>query len=247
MLPVVASHVLRSTLYVLPTRRGHLHPLGVRQETSLAFDMCFFDLDGTLVDSGPPIIDSLNEALDRHGLDPVSHEHAHVYIGPPLYDTITDLLVERGQDPTLMTSVLAAYREVYATRSLTETVVYPGIVDMLASVGTRIGVVTSKPRATAVPILESLGLAELFELIEGPALTSPEPKSATLGRALTATSIAPARTAMIGDRRHDIEAGRHHGTHTVGVTWGFGSPEELRSAGADRLVDNPAALGALLP
>lgn len=212
----------------------------------MAFDMCFFDLDGTLVDSGPPIIDSLNDALDRHGLDPVSHDHAHVYIGPPLYDTITDLLVERGKDPRLMTSVLAAYREVYAKRSLTETVVYPGIAGMLTSIGTRIGVVTSKPQATAVPILESLGLAALFELIEGPSLTSPEPKSETLARALTATRIPPERTTMIGDRRHDIEAGRLHGTHTIGVTWGFGSLEELRAAAPDHLADSPRALAALL-
>lgn len=206
------------------------------------FDVGFFDLDGTLVDSGPPIIDSLNDALDRHGLDPVPHDHAHVYIGPPLYDTITDLLVERGQDPMLMTSLLAAYREVYAMRSLTETTVYPGITDLLANLRIRIGVVTSKPKATAVPILESLGLASLFELIEGPSLTSPEPKSDTLARALAGVDLPPDRIVMIGDRRHDIEAGRHHGTHTVGVTWGFGTIEELQLAGADRLVDSPAAL-----
>jgi phosphoglycolate phosphatase len=210
------------------------------------FELGFFDLDGTLVDSGPPIIDSLNDALDRHGLDPVPHDHAHVYIGPPLYDTITDLLVERGQDPALMTSLLTAYREVYASRSLTETVVYPGVVELLESIRIRTAVVTSKPRATAVPILESLGLASLFELIEGPALTSPEPKSTTLARALTAVDVSPDRTVMIGDRRHDIEAGRHHGTHTVGVTWGFGTRDELQMAGADRLVDSPAALAALL-
>ncbi len=210
------------------------------------FEVGFFDLDGTLVDSGPPIIDSLNDALDRHGLEPVPHDHAHVYIGPPLYDTITDLLVERGQDPTLMTSLLAAYREVYATRSLTETVVYPGVAELLHTMRIRMGVVTSKPKPTAVPILESLGLAALFELIEGPALTSPEPKSVTLARALAAVDLPPDRTVMIGDRRHDIEAGRHHGTHTVGVTWGFGTPEELQAAGADRLVDSPAALAALL-
>ncbi len=210
------------------------------------FEIGFFDLDGTLVDSGPPIIDSLNDALDRHGLDPVPHDHAHVYIGPPLYDTITDLLVERGQDPLLMTSLLAAYREVYASRSLTETVVYPGIVDLLESVRTRIAVVTSKPKATAVPILESLGLATRFELIEGPSLTSPEPKSMTLARALAAVDLPPDRTVMIGDRRHDIEAGRHHGTHTIGVTWGFGTPDELQTAGADSLVDSPAALASVL-
>jgi phosphoglycolate phosphatase len=210
------------------------------------FDLCFFDLDGTLVDSGPPIIDSLNDALDRHGIDPVPHDHAHVYIGPPLYDTITDLLVERGQDPTLMTSVLAAYREVYSRRSLSETMVYPGIVDLLAGIAGRIAVVTSKPRPTAVPILESLGLAPLFELIEGPSLQSPEAKTETLARALAAVDVAPERSVMIGDRRHDIEAGRHHGTHTVGVTWGFGTPEELQLAGAHRLVDSPAALASLL-
>ena len=210
------------------------------------FEVGFFDLDGTLVDSGSPIIDSLNDALDRHGLEPVPHDHAHVYIGPPLYDTITDLLVERGQDPTLMTSLLADYREVYATRSLTETVVYPGVAELLLNTRIRMGVVTSKPKATAVPILESLGLAALFELIEGPALTSPEPKSVTLARALAAVDLPPDRTVMIGDRRHDIEAGRHHGAHTIGVTWGFGTPEELQAAGADRLVDSPAALATLL-
>jgi phosphoglycolate phosphatase len=209
-------------------------------------EMGFFDLDGTLVDSGAPIIGSLNDALDRHGLDPVPHDHAHVYIGPPLYDTITDLLVERGQDPMLMTSLLAAYREVYARRSVTETVVYPGISDLLAATGVRMAVVTSKPKATAVPILESLGLASLFELIEGPSLSSPEPKSETLARALAALNLPPEQTVMVGDRRHDIEAGRHHGTHTIGVTWGFGTPDELRTAGADHLVDTPAALAAHL-
>jgi phosphoglycolate phosphatase len=125
-------------------------------------------------------------------------------------------------------------------------VVYPGITALLASIRIRIGVVTSKPKATAVPILESLGLASLFELIEGPSLTTPEPKSATLTRALSAVDLPPERTVMIGDRRHDIEAGRHHGTHTVGVTWGFGTLDELQTAGADRLVDSPAALASLL-
>jgi phosphoglycolate phosphatase len=50
------------------------------------------------------------------------------------------------------------------------------------------------------------------------------------------------RVLMIGDRRHDIEAGLRHGTRTAGVTWGFGDRAELEAAGAHELVDEPAAL-----
>lgn len=208
------------------------------------FDVAFFDLDGTLVNSGPPIIDSINESLAGHGMDPIDRLHANRFIGPPLYETLADLLTERGHDVAMLGSLIEGYRSVYAARSLTDTVIYPGITAVLAELAgqIRMGVVTSKPRPSALPILEALGLLDWFEIVEGPGLTHPEPKSVTLRRALDVVEAPCDRVLMIGDRRHDIEAGLRHGTRTAGVTWGFGDRAELEAAGAHELVDEPAAL-----
>jgi phosphoglycolate phosphatase len=66
----------------------------------------------------------------------------------------------------------------------------------------------------------------------------------TLGRALAVFEERPA--AIVGDRHHDVEAGRAHGLYTVGVTWGIGSEAELRAAGASHIVHRPDELVALL-
>jgi phosphoglycolate phosphatase-like HAD superfamily hydrolase len=74
-----------------------------------------------------------------------------------------------------------------------------------------------------------------------------EPKTVTLTRALAALLPAaePSRAVMVGDRHHDVAAGRACGTFTVGVTWGAGDRAELTAAGADRVVDTPGQLAAL--
>ncbi len=75
-----------------------------------------------------------------------------------------------------------------------------------------------------------------------------EEKTQTLERAMEVLGIetrslgAPAPAAIVGDRYFDVEAGRAMGLATVGVSWGIGSPSELRSAGADHIVNSPEEL-----
>ncbi len=210
-----------------------------------------FDLDGVLVDSRVPITRCLNHGLEANGLRPEPPESLYRYIGPPLADAYTVILQAQGAPQELVGACVAAYRERYRTASLEETELVPGMAAVVAGLAQRmpVAVATSKPTDFAIPILETLGLATHFRAVVGPCVEArSEPKSETVARALEALGDCgsrPAQVAMVGDRHHDVDAGRAHGLLTVGVAWGIGSEAELREAGADHFVTQPDDLTKL--
>lgn len=205
-------------------------------------DAVLFDLDGCLVDSRVPFARSINAALDEHGLPQRPERELHTFLGPPIHTTFRDLY----GDERLAHSLVDAYRRHYRARAAAETPVFDGVPEVVAELSLRVPLVvaTSKPHALADPLLEALGLRTHFRAVVGPDLAAvDEPKSATVQRALTHVS---GRVVMVGDRRFDIEAARRHGLRSVGVLWGIGGADELRSAGADALVEHPAQLPAAI-
>lgn len=214
----------------------------------MRFAGVLFDLDGVLVDSRVAISRSMNHALQTCGLEAWPEVRLHPLIGPPLHDAFGEVLAAQGGDPELVDACVARYRERYTRACVEETLANAGIAETLQTLTGRLalGVATSKPEAFAVPILETLGLARFFGSVVGPSLDARgEPKTRTVARALQALGAAGA-VAMVGDRLHDVLAGRANGLATIGVTWGIGSRDELRDAGADHVVDAPAELTALL-
>ncbi len=212
-------------------------------------DAAFLDLDGCLVDSRSAISHCLNVGLEAVGATPRAVDRLHHLIGPPLHESFVALLAEEELDPALAPRCVAAYREAYRDVSLTETRPVPGVADALSRVQGHLplAVVTSKPAAFAEPILEVVRLAGFFAAVHAPSLHArAEPKAETLARALAdvAPSSPRASTVMVGDRHHDVDAGRACGTGTVGVTWGIGDRAEVSHA--DVLLDEPAGLAALL-
>jgi phosphoglycolate phosphatase len=211
-----------------------------------------FDLDGCLVDSRSAIAPCINHALANVGLPRQDERSLHRFIGPPLRGTFVELLEQLDGDPGLGDACVRAYREVYPHVSAQHTVVVPGIEGLLAElhVPSKLIVVTSKPREFAEPLLAAVGLEPWFAAIFAPALDAyDEPKATTLTRALSHTAAAsgtPGLTWMIGDRRHDVEAGRACGIASIGVTWGIGHRRELENAGATAVVDTVAELRSLL-
>ena len=203
-----------------------------------------FDLDGCLIESRGAILPSVRVALAAHGLPWLPDEDLTFLIGPPLQLGFAELLVRVGEDPSLAPDLVVAYRADYREHMLERTTLCPGIESAVRAIaGVRpTCVVTSKPAGFATPILEHLGLLDAFAFVEGPTfdVAGHEPKSMTLGRALTRLAI----DTMVGDRHHDIDAGRAHGLTTVGVRWGMGDDAEL--AGADHVVTTPADLVAVL-
>jgi phosphoglycolate phosphatase len=207
-------------------------------------DVVLFDLDGVLADSRAAISGCINHALAGGGHPVRPEAELHGRIGALLPLVFSELVGEPVESEAVA-ACIARYRERYATVSLTDTVLTPGIAPVLANLaaGRRLGVATSKPRAFAEPLLDALGVREHFAVVAGPGLgTELEDKATTVAAALRA--LGATRGAMVGDTSFDMVAARAHGLRAVGVTWGIGTAPELLEAGADVLVDDPAELPA---
>jgi phosphoglycolate phosphatase len=199
-----------------------------------------FDLDGVLVDSRAAIAGCMNHALTAIGRPTHPEADLHPYIGPPISHSFGDLLGVAPEHPEVV-AMIDAYRERYATVSLTHTTVEAGIPEALDTLAAdhRLAVATSKPTPFAAPLLEAVGLSRYFEVIAGPSFDErAEPKTITLGAALD--RLGATRAVMVGDRIFDVAAAHANGLAAIGVTWGIGTPKELQEA--ERLIDAPDEL-----
>ena len=205
-----------------------------------------FDFDGVLVDSYRAVTGAINAALVEHGLPAREPAELRHFIGPPTFTAFSELT---GEPPAsdAVAAIVATYRERYAAVYLTSTAVFDGVVGMLDALARRmpLALATSKSVLFAQPLLEQLGLDRYFAVVAAAADDdTADDKTAIVGRALDALDRAGA--VMVGDRSFDIVAARAHGLPAIGVSWGIGSVEELRAAGADAIVEEPGELVALL-
>ena len=191
----------------------------------------FFDLDGTLTDSGEGIINCATLALEHFGLPVPSREEMGVFVGPPLDKTFMEFGVpaEKAQE------AIDVFRSRYLVVGKYENHPYPGIHDLLSRLkaqGHRLFVATSKPEETAVDILHKFELAEFFEEICGASFDhSRVHKADVLAHLLT--KIGGAENAlMVGDTEFDVLGAKAHGIATIGVSWGYGKVEAMETAGA---------------
>jgi phosphoglycolate phosphatase len=207
-----------------------------------------FDLDGTLVDSRPGIVAGLRHALRQLGHDLPADAALDWAIGPPLAEVLARLLAPLG-DPRAEEAV-EQYRRWYRTVGLFDARVYPGIpelLDRLSGAGKVLFVGTSKRTEFARAVLEHFGLARHFRAIQGAEAHGRfDRKADLLAHLLHGHGLDPAATVVVGDREHDVEAALANGLQVVAVTYGYGSRDELREAGASLLCDSTARLAGLL-
>lgn len=203
-----------------------------------------FDLDGTLTNPFAGITRCIQHALAALGQPVPPADQLGWCIGPPLKESLATLL--GSEHAHLAGEALDKYRERFGSVGLFENEVYPGITDALAELGRqghRLSVATSKPTVFARRIIDHFGLAEFFVAVEGCELDGTRgDKTSLIAHVLQHGGIAPADAVMIGDREHDIIGARANGVLGIGVLWGFGSREELRTAGAVTCVETPRDL-----
>jgi phosphoglycolate phosphatase len=139
---------------------------------------------------------------------------------------------------------IAHYRERYVNGAMYDAIVYDGMPDVLATLradGHRLIVATAKPHHYARPIVEHFGLAPHFHAVHGPEPDGTNDHKADLiAHIVRHEGVDAGAALMIGDRESDIAAAAHNGMRAVGVTWGYGSAQEL--AGAAALCDSPRKL-----
>jgi phosphoglycolate phosphatase len=201
-----------------------------------------FDLDGTLVDPKPGLIGSVQYALEKLG-HPVPPADKLVWlIGPPFRVSFPKLLGSTDR----VEEAIGHYRERYLDGGMYDAIVYDGVPDALAALqaaGHRLIVATSKPHRYARPIVEHFGLAAHFHAVHGPDLDGTNDHKADLiAHILRHEGVDPATALMIGDREFDVTAATRNRMRAIGVTWGYGSTEELSTAGAATLCHSPDTL-----
>lgn len=198
----------------------------------MMYQTILFDLDGTLTDSAPGIIHSVQYALKKYGIE-AEDEDLRVFIGPPLVHSFQDRF---GFDHEKALEAVGFYREYFTAGGMFENSVYPGIEELLARLkkdGRHLVVATSKPELFSRQIIEHFGLDRYFDFVGGAAMDeSRATKTEVLSYVLETLQVDPHTAVMIGDRRNDIEAAAQLGTDAIGVLYGYGSREELAAAGA---------------
>ncbi|MDJ0758060.1 MAG: HAD hydrolase-like protein [Woeseiaceae bacterium] len=199
----------------------------------------FFDLDGTLTDPWLGISRCIEHALDSLDIERDSGDDYRWCIGPPLRESLSILA---GSD--LSERALSIYRERFSDLGWQENAPYDGIhaaLDALAGSGSELYVATSKPRVYAIRILEHFDLLPFFTAVYGAELDGTRSdKSELLAYALSQHTVN--QPVMVGDRRHDVIGAASNGMRAIGVSYGYGSVEELLAAGAEQIVDSPSGL-----
>lgn len=201
-----------------------------------------FDLDGTLTQSEEGIWNCARYALGKMGFPEPDAATLRKFIGPPLMWSFRNLV---GMTEEQALQAQTVYRERYNTVGLFENRVYPGIryaLRCLKKAGIHMGVVTGKPEKPTKRILEHFGLAPYFESV----LCATDNKADKEQMIRDTLPEGFGEAWMVGDRKFDMEGGRMAGIHTLGVTYGYGSEEELLESGAEKLARTPREIAAVL-
>ena len=221
----------------------------------LRYKYILFDLDGTLVDSGEGITKSVEYALAHFGVKPKTREELYRFIGPPLADSFMRFC---GFTREQAGEAVDSYRQRYAAVGVHENSVYPGIIETLkklCGMGAVCALATSKPEVFANIVVDEMGFRPYLTGVFGAELDDAEGRKRRL-RLEKADVIAYAmemlgavkreEVLMVGDRMHDIEGAKANGIVSCGVLFGFGSREELETAGASFIIETPEEIFGII-
>ncbi|KQW79867.1 HAD-IA family hydrolase [Brevundimonas sp. Root1279] len=210
-----------------------------------------FDLDGTLVETAPDIVGTLNRLLVQHELPVLPLEQARNLIG---HGAVA--LLKRGFEaagavwdetasPALLKAFLADYMEHIAEHSTA----YPGAIealDELAAQGAILCVATNKPTDLSVALFRAIGLESRFKVICGPqSVSAKKPDAAHIRETVLQAGGDPARAIMVGDSITDLNAARATGVPCILTSFGY-TDIPAAELGADAVIDHFSALPAVI-
>ena len=207
-----------------------------------------FDLDGTLFDTSEGIKMCYRKGLEHFGICVEDDRELDKVIGPSLYHSYSRFFGLEGEQ---VTQAVGIYRDLYGSEGIYMIRMFDGVEELLNTLkqnGFTICLTTTKPYVMARKILGFTGLDRYFDAVCGANLDgSMSDKLDLINESLKQSGFTDRnRACMIGDRLYDVEGAKKAGVWSIGVTYGFGTREELEEAGADFLADSPAEIGRLL-
>jgi len=207
---------------------------------------CLFDLDGTLIDSIPLIVESFRHTVVAHGR-PLPPDEAFIRgIGTPLDDQLREFAVDEEQ----VAAMRETYSRYYIDNHNASVQAFAGVLEALTTLkarGTKLGIITSKKRVGALRAVRHCELEPLLDIIVGADDThknKPDPEPVLY--ALTQLRVAASETFFVGDSPHDMAAGRAAGVKIAAVTWGPFPPETLEPYEPDRWLETASGIVDLI-
>ena len=210
------------------------------------YEYLLFDLDGTLTDSGPGIMNGFEYALTKMGVKVPERSSLRRFVGPPLSDSFEKVL---GFSPEDAAKGIALYKEYYADKGVYENEVYPGIKELLESLKSsckKMIVATTKAELMANVVMDHFELRKFFDLIVASNTTDRKNKIDVIKYALETGKADTEKAVMIGDRFYDVKGASHFGMDSIGVLYGYGNRQELEDAGATYIAETVKDLPGIL-
>jgi phosphoglycolate phosphatase len=206
-----------------------------------------FDLDGTLIDTAPDLIGTLNLVFAQEGLPPIAMDQARSLVGAGILPLIERALVGQGRNLPVeeVDEIFARYIRHYQEHIADASRPFPGLepaLDRLEEDGFRLAVCTNKYEALSVRLLDALGLGNRFAAICGQdtfPMKKPDPE--TLRLTIAKAGGDPARAVMVGDSATDVTLARAAAIPVIGVDFGY-TPVPMVELKPDRLISHFDAL-----
>jgi len=215
--------------------------------------MVLIDLDGTLVDSVPDLTYCVDEMMARLGRPPRGEPAVRQWVGNGVERLVARALIgqlEGEPEAADFDRALPIFVELYGENTAARSLLYPGVregLDLLQARGYRLGCVTNKAARFTLPLLEAVGIRDLFELvISGDTLPEKKPSPMPLLYAAEQFGVEPAAALMLGDSVSDVKAARAAGFRIICVSYGYNHGQDIRGAKPDAVIDSFTELVDLL-
>jgi phosphoglycolate phosphatase len=199
-------------------------------------NVLLFDLDGTLVDSGPDLALAVNRTLKELNKATFEQDTIHHWVGNGAKVLIERALsgsstIDKQLEESRVQEALAIFLKHYQQCLCIESVLYDDVQQglfTLKAAGFRLAIITNKPAIFIQPILTGLGIDNVFELlIGGDTLAEKKPHPAPLYYALEQLNVTAEQCVMIGDSKNDILAAKTANIDSVGLTYGYNYGEDI--------------------
>lgn len=204
-----------------------------------------FDLDGTLVNSLSDLAAATNKALQKNGFVQHRVEEFKYFVGDGIPKMIARSLPEVYSNTETAEKVKADFFDYYSKHYSDTTTVYggmPAIVAELKEHGIAVAVLSNKAQAMADAVVKKL-YGDIFDIVRGMrdgVPGKPDPSAALA--VMSELGVKPTECAIVGDSGMDVATAVNCGALPVGVLWGFRTEEELKSNGAEFIIDDPTQL-----
>ncbi len=211
--------------------------------------LAIFDLDGTVCDTIDDLADATNFALSSLGHPTHSVEKYKYFVGNGIPKLIYRALPEKNRTEAEILEAKTLMLNYYGVHFADNSTPYQGIMEMLSSLkekGIHIAICTNKAHHMAVTIADKI-FGGIFEEVIGQQEDRPlKPDPFSPMEIINKFGATPEETVFIGDSGVDMQTAVNTGTHSIGVTWGFRTVEELKENGAQQLADTPSEIISII-